>query len=231
MARLAVIPARAGSKRIPKKNIREFFGKPLIAWSIEQALKSSLFDSVVVSTDSTEIANIAKDWGAEVPFLRPITLSDDFTGTESVIFHALNWFEKLHALPDKICCINATAPFITADIIKQCLVTMETTNSDSAMTVASYPYPIWRALNKDKEGKLQFQWSEYEESRSQDLPEVFHDAGQCYWVNVESFMKHPRFITDSTVCLHLNRWEVQDIDTEEDWTMAERLFRLRELGS
>ena len=227
MHRLAVIPARSGSKRIPGKNIREFMGKPLIAWSIEQAHLSGLFDSIIVSTDSEQIGSVARKWGAEVPFIRPSVLSGDFTPTSEVILHALRWFEEFRVLPKMACCIYPTAPLLTVEVISSCLRVIEDANAHSALTVTDFSYPVWRALTKDDNGNVGFQWPQHEFSRSQDLPTLYHDAGQCYWINVESFMRNPRLVTDATVCCYVERWNAQDIDTEQDLVMAEKLFNLK----
>jgi N-acylneuraminate cytidylyltransferase len=226
MTRYALIPARGGSKRIPKKNIRNFCGKPLISWSIDTALKSKLFESVIVSTDDEEIALIAEELGAEVPFFRPQRLSTDYVGTSEVVDHFLGWCETERKLPEYLCCLYPTAPFISVETLTACFELLVEKNAHSSLMVTTFAYPVWRALRKDSNEMISFQWEDYRYSRSQDLPSLFHDAGQCYWLSVASFRENPQIFGNTTFGYRLPRWQAQDIDTLEDWEMAERLFSI-----
>jgi N-acylneuraminate cytidylyltransferase len=227
MMKLAVIPARGGSKRIPRKNIKEFCGKPIIAWSIQAALESRCFDRVIVSTDDKEIAEVARNNGAEVPFMRPPELSNDFTPTIPVISHAISWFRDNGISFKHVCCIYATAPFVAADDIKRGLEAVENcSHCDYALSITSYPYPIQRAVRITKEKRLAMLTPEYFNSRSQDLEEVYHDAGQFYWGITNAWVNENPFFTDKTVPIIVPRHRVQDIDTVEDWIRAELMFKV-----
>ena len=179
--KLCVIPARGGSKRIPKKNIRHFLGKPLIEYSIEIALESNLFDRVIVSTDDNEIANIAMDSGVEVPFLRPKELSDDFVTTNDVIKHAIQWFQNQGTTIEYACCVYATAPFLKVRYLKEGIEKLVSSNKSFAFTVTSFPFPIQRALRLTEDESVEAIWPENILKRSQDFEECYHDAGQFYW--------------------------------------------------
>lgn len=222
--KLAVIPARGGSKRIPRKNIKPFCGKPIIAWSIEAALRSGCFDEVVVSTDDGEIAEVSKRYGASVPFMRPPELADDHTGTGAVVAHAIEWFARNGMSPGLACCIYATAPFVTPDDLMRGLDVLESSGSDYAFAVASYAFPIQRAIRIDAAGRVEMFQPEHFATRSQDLEPAFHDAGQFYWGRASAWLAgKPVFSPDaSPVILPRNR--VQDIDTPEDWERAEGMF-------
>lgn len=224
--KLAVIPARGGSKRIPRKNIREFCGRPMLAWAIEAALKSGCFDQVIVSTDDVEIADISRRWGAEVPFLRPAELSDDHAGTIPVIAHATSWCQK-HALeaPDAVCCIYATAPFIRSVDLRQGLDVLLSNGCDYVFSITSFPFPIQRAVRIKKDGRVEMFHPEHFNSRSQDLEEAYHDAGQFYWGRAESWLEGRLIFNSDAIPIALPRNRVQDIDTEEDWQRAELMFR------
>ncbi|TWI72368.1 N-acylneuraminate cytidylyltransferase [Desulfobotulus alkaliphilus] len=226
---IAIIPARGGSKRIPGKNIRSFAGKPMIAYSIEAAILSGLFDRIIVSTDSPEIASTARKYGAEVPFLRPEKLSDDHTPTTPVLLHCLQHLEKKNTLPEYACCIYATAPLIQPCFIKKGYKTIKTRKVSSVFSVTSFTFPIFRALHITETGHLAMFWPEHELTRSNDLPEAFHDAGQFYWFDCRKFMKHPKIYTDDALPVILPRHLVQDIDTEEDWQRAEYLYKALQL--
>ena len=222
---LAVIPARGGSKRIPKKNIREFCGKPIIAWSIEAAIESGCFDRVIVSTDCAEIADVAKGYGAEVPFVRPEELSDDYVGTSDVVSHAIEYFAGHGFSYDYACCLYATAPFVTGQSLRRGFEQILAHRAAYAFTVTSFPYPIQRALKIQSTQRVEMFYPEYFEARSQDLEGAYHDAGQFYWGKKSAWLQaQPLFSLDS-VPVVLPRNQVQDIDTEEDWTLAEALFR------
>ncbi|WP_150303092.1 pseudaminic acid cytidylyltransferase [Pseudomonas saliphila] len=224
--RLAVIPARGGSKRIPRKNIKAFGGKPMIAWSIEAALDSGCFDQVIVSTDDAEIAQVAQQYGATVPFMRPADLSDDHTGTIPVIRHAIEWVDA-HCVDaaQQVCCLYATAPFVRAEDIRQGLAVLTDTGSDYAFSVTSYAFPIQRALRLTQEGRVNMFSPEYSNTRSQDLEEAYHDAGQFYWGQAEAWLQGKMIFAEGSAPVLLPRHRVQDIDTPEDWERAEWMFR------
>jgi N-acylneuraminate cytidylyltransferase len=220
--RIALIPARGGSKRIPRKNIRTFAGRPMIAHSIAAATKSGLFDRIVVSTDDEEIAGVARSFGAEVPFVRPPELSDDHTGTTHVVAHAIQALkcENLTA----VCCIYATAPFMRAEDIERGLELLESGSWQYVFAATSFAAPIYRSFLKNASGGLEMLFPEHFPTRSQDLPEALHDAGQFYWGRPEAWLSSARaFDRRSTVVL-LPRWRVHDIDSEEDWKRAELVF-------
>lgn len=221
--RLAVIPARGGSKRIPRKNVRPFHGKPIIAWSIEAARDSGCFDRIIVSTDDEEIARVAEGLGAEVPFVRPGDLSDDMAPTGVVIRHAVEWFEAAGTSVSECCCIYATAPFVSADAIRQGLDRLRENDADFAVSVTSFPFPIQRAC-RIRDGRLELFNPDLYLTRSQDLEEAFHDAGQFYWGRGEAWRALKPLFGARTVPVPLPRHLVQDIDTPEDWRRAERMF-------
>ncbi len=223
--RLAVIPARGGSKRIPRKNIRPFGGKPMIAWSIEAALQSGCFDQVVVSTDDAEIADVARAHGAAVPFMRPAELSDDHTGTIPVIRYAIEWFQRQGTAPEQVCCIYATAPFIRAEDIRKGLEILGTTDCEYAFSVTSYAFPIQRALRLTAEGRVEMLHPEHFNTRSQDLEEAYHDAGQFYWGRSSAWLAGKPIFSPAAAPVILPRHRVQDIDTSEDWERAEWMFK------
>jgi N-acylneuraminate cytidylyltransferase len=218
--KIAVIPARGGSKRIPRKNIKDFYGKPMIAWSIEAAQNSGLFDHIIVSTDDDEIADIAKQFGASVPFMRPIDLSDDYTGTIEVIAHATQWALDQNWVIDAVCCIYATAPFIQADDIQGAYEALKSGTWSYSFTVTDFPAPIFRSFKMNEQGGLEMFYPEHFETRSQDLPEALHDAGQFYWGKPEAWIKGKRIFDEHSKPFLIPRWRVQDIDTPEDWKRA-----------
>ena len=222
---VAIIPARGGSKRIPKKNIRLFAGKPIIAYSIEAANKTRLFNHIIVSTDSSEIADVAIEHGANVPFLRPPELSDDFTATAPVLLHALEWVRENLGKVDHICCIYPTAPFLSVGDLLKSYSLIRDKQTDSVFSVTTFSYPIFRALKIDDGGYLRMIWTEHINSRSQDLPESYHDAGMFYWLNANKFAEKKAVLTDNSIGYILPRYRVQDIDTEEDWKNAELMFK------
>jgi pseudaminic acid cytidylyltransferase len=228
--KLAVIPARGGSKRIPRKNIREFCGKPIIAYSIEAARLSNCFDRIIVSTDDTEIAAVAREWGAETPFIRPEELSNDFAGTIPVIKHAIEWFIENGPQPELVCCIYATAPFVTPQDLQRGLDTLRSSNSEYAFTVTSYPFPIQRAVKVTPSGRLAMFQPEHFKTRSQDLEEAFHDAGQFYWGRGEAFLRELPLFSEDAAPVMLPRHRVQDIDTLEDWYRAELMYKTLQQG-
>ena len=223
--RVAIIPARGGSKRIPRKNIKEFCGKPMIAWSIEAAKACGCFDRVLVSTDDQEIADIAQQWGAEVPFMRPPELSDDYTGTIPVIRHAIEWLQKNEGPVDYICCIYATAPFVTTQDLQQGLALISEGTIDYAFSVTSYAFPIQRAIKITQQDRIAMFNPEHFQTRSQDLEEAWHDAGQFYWGQVSAWLQEKPIFSEQAAPVKLPRHRVQDIDTPEDWVRAEWLFK------
>lgn len=229
--KLAVIPARGGSKRIPRKNIREFCGRPMIAWAIEAARESGCFERIIVSTDDAEIAQISCQWGAEVPFVRPAALSDDYTGTIPVVAHALNWHMQ-HAAekPEGVCCVYATAPFVRPEDLRQGLDALLRHGVDYAFSVTSFPFPIQRAVRIKANGRVEMFHPEHCNTRSQDLEEAYHDAGQFYWGRAEAWIDGRPIFNSEAIPVHLPRHRVQDIDTVEDWKRAELMFTaLRQL--
>lgn len=224
--KICVIPARGGSKRIPRKNIKPFCGKPMIGWSIEAAVQSGCFDCVVVSTDDTEIADVARQCGAEVPFMRPAHLSDDHTGTIPVIAHAIEWFIGRGSDIRKACCLYATAPFVRAQDLQAGLVELETQACDYAFSMTSYAFPIQRALQLTTAGRVRMFYPEHFNTRSQDLQEAYHDAGQFYWGSADAWLANRPIFSENSVPVLLPRHRVQDIDTQEDWERAELMFRV-----
>ena len=223
--KLAIIPARGGSTRIARKNIKLFCAKPMIAWSIEAALQSGCFDQVIVSTDDQEIAEVARQYGATVPFMRPAELSDDHTGTVPVIQHAIEWVNAQGQSVEQACCLYATAPFVSAEDINRGLDILNATQSDYAFSVTSYAFPIQRAIRLNGEGRVQMFNPEHFNTRSQDLEEAFHDAGQFYWGTADAWLKGRMIFGAGSVPVPLPRHRVQDIDTPEDWVRAEWLFK------
>lgn len=223
---MAIIPARGGSKRIPKKNIKLFHGKPLIAYSIQAALNSELFDEVIVSTDDEEIATVAKQYGAEVPFLRPKELSDDFTGTVDVVNHTVDYLESQGEDIEYICTIYATAPFLQSKYLKQGYEKLISSNAVNAFSATSMPFPIQRTFKLDENGRCEMFTPEHYMSRSQDLEEAYQDAGQFYWTSRtrQKQTQNKIVFSDISIPIILPRHLVQDIDTLEDWTRAEYMY-------
>jgi len=223
--RLAVIPARGGSKRIPRKNIKDFCGKPMIAWSIEAALDSRCFDTVIVSTDDVEIAEVAKRWGADVPFLRPDNLADDHTGTIPVVRHAIHWYQQQGQFPEQVCCIYATAPFVSSKDIRRGYEVLTGHDCEYTFSVTSYPFPIQRAVRITRGERIEMFEPEHFNTRSQDLEEAWHDAGQFYWGRARAWVDAKAIFTPDAMPVRLPRHRVQDIDTPEDWLRAELMFK------
>lgn len=221
---IAIIPARGGSKRIPRKNIKHFAGKPIIAYSINAAKKSNLFDKVIVSTDDLEIAEVAESCGAEIPFIRPEALSGDHTGTTPVIKHAINWFIDHNAPVDFACCIYATSPFIQSAYLMKGYSKLISSGKSYAFSVSSFTYPIQRAIRIAADGTVDPMYPENILVRSQDLEEAYHDAGQFYFGKVDAWMNDVVAFSSASLPIVLPRYLVQDIDTEEDWTRAELMY-------
>ncbi len=226
---VAIIPARGGSTRIPDKNVRPFLGKPMIFYSIAAAKASEVFDMIIVSTDSKKIAKVAEENGAEVPFMRPKELSDDYTPTAPVILHALQWLRDHKKPAQYACCIYATAPFVRPEFIKRGYEILVESGVSSVFSVTSFHFPIFRALRITEKGNIEMFWPEYELTRHQDLPEAYHDAGQFYWLRVEFFLKNERLYSSDAMPVILPRYLVQDIDTQQDWETAERMFKALQL--
>lgn len=218
---LCIIPARGGSKRIPKKNIKDFLGKPIIAYSIEVALKSNLFDRVMVSTDDEEIVKVAEEYGAEVPFLRSSENADDYATTVDVVKEVLDSFKNRGDKFENICILYPTAPFVSINRLNEGFNKLK--SYQACIPVVAFEYPVWRAF-KLKGKKLSYQWPEHEKSRSQDLQPLYHDAGQWYWIKINAIKNS--LVPDETAPIILDASEVQDIDIETDWKMAELKFKV-----
>jgi len=222
---ICVIPARGGSKRIARKNIKEFNGKPIIAYSIEAALKSNCFDRVIVSTDDAEITEVAKKYGAQVPFVRPDELSNDYAGTIPVIKHAIKWLEENNNFIENVCCLYATAPFIQSQTISKALQQLQKTKADYCFSVTSFSFPIQRAIKITDKDRVEMFYLEHFNTRSQDLEESYHDAGQFYWGKSKTFKDEVSFFSEAATPYILPRYLVQDIDTKEDWIRAEAMYK------
>lgn len=221
---MAIIPARGGSKRIPRKNIMEFAGRPMISYAISAAKSSQLFERVVVSTDDVEIASVARGLGAEVPFMRSPELADDHTPTVPVIAHAIQQCEALGWTADEVCCIYPAVPFLRTEDMRGALELLGSTGSDYSFPVVEFPSAVQRALTRNAEGKLAPMFPQHELTRTQDLPKAFHDAGQFYWGRKASWLANPR-IHSSGAGYVIPNWRVVDIDTPEDWRRAEIIHR------
>lgn len=224
MKNLAIIPARGGSKRIPRKNIKEFLGKPIIVYSIETALKSELFDEVMVSTDDEEIAEVSKEYGAKVPFMRSDENADDYATTVDVLLEVLTEYGKRDFDFDQVCCLYPTAPFVTEEDLKKGLKLLG--KATSSIPVVEFEFPVQRAFKKDKEHSINFAWPKHEKNRSQDLETYFHDAGQWYWIRTDELIKQETLVTSNCKAVVKSKMVVQDIDTKEDWKLAELKFSL-----
>ena len=221
---IAVIPARGGSKRIPRKNIKPFCGKPMIVYSIEAAIRAGIFDEIIVSTDDEEIADVAKNAGASVPFMRPKELSDDYTATGAVVEHAIKFLQARGDRIKFVCTIYATAPLIDEFYIKLGLEKLRASNAKNAFSCTSMPFPIWRTFKIAKDGRCEMFWRENFDKRSQDLEEAYQDAGQFYWTNLDAPSSDEIFFGRDSIAIVLPRHLVQDIDTPQDWIRAEFLY-------
>lgn len=222
--KIAVIPARGGSKRIPRKNIKTFCGRPMIAWAIGAAKASGLFDHIIVSTDDDEIATVAGSWGAETPFMRPEALADDLTPTVPVIAHAVQSCMDLGWAVDYACCIYPCAPLLQAADLVAALDMLQDHDADFVYPVTEYAHPIQRAMRRLPGGQMQFFNREYEMTRTQDLETTYHDAGQFYWGKATAWLAHKNMHTDG-LGMPVPNWRVVDIDSADDWARAEHLFR------
>jgi N-acylneuraminate cytidylyltransferase len=222
---IAIIPARGGSKRIPRKNVRSFCGHPMVAWPIAAALESGVFDKVIVSTDDVEIAGIACDLGVEVPFMRPVHLADDHAGTIPVISHATTWARAQGWDIEAVCCIYPTAPMIAPLDLVEGLELLRAGSWDFVFTATDFPSPIYRAFVQAADDGVEMIFPDHFNTRSQDLPRALHDAAQFYWGRPDAWLTARRLFGPRSTTLLIPRWRVQDIDTPEDWVRAEGLFR------
>jgi pseudaminic acid cytidylyltransferase len=225
MRSLCVIPARGGSKRIPGKNIRDFCGKPIIAWSIEAARKAACFERIIVSTDDEDVAQVATEWGADVPFVRPSELADDITGTSPVVAHAVETLEQNDGPYDAACCIYATAPFIRLQDIATGLQRIES-GWAFAFPVTDFSAPIFRSFRVLPDGGVEMNFPDHFSIRSQDFETAYHDAGQFYWGTTTAWKTEKVLFGPHSAAIPIPRRYVQDIDTEEDWIIAERMFQI-----
>lgn len=223
---IAIIPARGGSKRIPRKNIKLFLGKPIIAYSIEEAIKSNLFDEVMVSTDDQEIAEIAKQYGAKVPFLRTAKNANDFASTVDVIIEVIDSYKSQNISFDNICCIYPTAPFVSIQKLRKSLELLENKGLDTVFPVIQYSFPVQRAMRVFEENLIRMIEPEHMSTRSQDLEPTYHDSGQFYWLKTDRILVHKKLWTDRTGFIEINELEAQDIDTETDWKIAELKYKM-----
>lgn len=226
MTNVAIIPARGGSKRIPGKNIKDFCGKPMIAYSIEAALASKLFDRVIVSTDSEEIAEVARKYGAEIPFTRSAELSTDCADCVDVVLDTIKQLRLAGFNYEYACCLYATAPFIEPDYLKKGLRQLEESDALMAFAVTSFEFPILRGFKINSQGCIEMFWPEYENARSQELPESYHDAGQFYWFRTDKFIEAGRAAFPGAIPVILPRYLVQDVDSLEDWEYAEIKYKI-----
>lgn len=225
MKKIAIITARGGSKRIPGKNIKEFCGKPILAYSIEAALQSGIFDTVMVSTDSEEIAEVARTYGAEVPFYRSEETSGDFATTNDVLLEVLHEYEKRGEYFELGCCIYPTAPFVTAEKLKSGVDALLESDADTLIPVVAFSYPLQRAMVVE-DGRLVFKYPEYLDSRSQDLQPHYHDVGQFYLFRTEAFKQNKKLMLGNILPMVISEMEVQDIDNQTDWEIAEMKYRV-----
>lgn len=225
MRKIAIITARGGSKRIPGKNIKEFCGKPILAYSIEAAVASGIFDTVMVSTDDEKIAQIAKNYGAQVPFYRSEKTSNDYATTNDVLLEVLEEYEKRGDVYDLGCCIYPTAPFITAERLKEAVEQLEKSSADTLIPVVGFSYPPQRAMVIEND-RLVFKYPQYIDSRSQDLEKHFHDVGQFYVFKTEAFKRNRKLMLGDILPFVISEMEVQDIDTSTDWEIAEMKYRM-----
>ena len=223
---LAIIPARGGSKRIPHKNIKPFLGRPIIAYSIEAALGSGLFEEVMVSTDDVEIAEIARQEGASVPFLRSTENANDYATLADVLVEVVNAYKGRGDEFDLICCLLPTAPLISSEDVRSAYDQLVMSTFDSICPVVAFSYPILRSLSIDEKGNLNMNWPEYRFSRSQDLRPAYHDSGTFYWIKTSSLLKDKKLLSENGTAIVLDEFRVQDIDTDTDWALAEMKYKL-----
>jgi len=222
---IAIIPARGGSKRIPRKNIKDFLGKPIIAYSISAALESGLFDEVMVSTDDVEIAKIALKYGAKVPFFRCEDNANDYAGLTDVVIEVIDEYQKQNQKFDNVCCLLATAPFVNAKHLVDSFNKLENSTFDTLFPVVKYAFPIQRAMQFEDEN-IKMIWNENMSKRSQDLKPSYHDAGLFYWAKTKIIIEQNKLWTDNTTAIEISEQTAQDIDTLEDWAIAELKYKL-----
>jgi pseudaminic acid cytidylyltransferase len=230
MSSIAIITARGGSKRIPRKNIRQFFGKPIIAYSIEAAIGSGIFDEVMVSTDDPEIAEVARRYGASVPFMRSEKNSDDTSSTVDVLTEVIRAYQNAGQSFDYACCLYPTAPFVTAEHLKTAFEMLVGSDADTVLPVAAFSFPIQKSFKRDTHGRVSFTWQEYSNYHSQDLPKAYHDSGQFYFFRTKNFLENQKLFTDNTLGMEIPETQVQDINDEEDWRLAEIKFNYLNTG-
>jgi pseudaminic acid cytidylyltransferase len=221
---IAIIPARGGSKRIPRKNIKRFDGKPVMAQAIATARATGLFEHIIVSTDDEEIAAIGREWGAETPFIRPADLATDYTATVPVISHGIQACQDLGWVLEYVCCIYPAVPFLQVDDLRGALALLMEKGVDYCFPVTEFPSPIQRALRRSGDGAMQPFYPQFESTRTQDLELAFHDAGQFYWGKAEAWLQNSKILS-SGVGYVIPNWRVVDIDTPEDWLRAEMMFK------
>lgn len=226
MANLVIIPARGGSKRIPKKNIKDFNGRPIISYVIQTVKQTNLFDEIMVSTDDTSIARVAKQYGATVPFFRSDKNADDFATLTDVLIEVIQQYKSQGKVFENVCCILPTAALVTTKKIKEGYEILQKSNFASVVPVIKYAYPIQRALKIDK-GFLGLRELEHINTRSQDLEDHYHDSGQFYWLNIDTFLKEKKVFMSNTGHLELKEYEAQDVDTPEDWKMLELKYNFK----
>lgn len=225
MHNLAIIPARGGSKRIPHKNIKFFLGKPIIAYSIEVALESNLFEEVIVSTDDDKIAQIAKQYGAKVPFMRSNLNSNDNATTMDALNEVISWYKNnIGKIFESVCCIYPTAPLVKVDYLHRGYNILIRENLASVFPIVPFSYPVWRGLKKNKEGRIEFVWPEFQNCRTQEFETIYHDAGQWYWFNPQKITNS--LFTENSGSIIFNEEDVQDIDNIVDWKLAEMKYKL-----
>lgn len=225
MLNLCVIPARGGSKRIPRKNIKDFCGKPIIAYSIEAAINSGLFSDIIVSTDDTEIADVSTKYGASVPFFRDKSLADDFTGTTPVVANAIKEMQKLGKNYDYICCIYATAPFLNPSFLKDAYNKLISSNKQFAFSICEFNAPVFRSFQKLQDESVEMFWNENFNKRSQDLPKAYFDAAQFYFGRPDAFLNNLQIFATHSIGIEIPREYVQDIDNLNDWICAEAMYK------
>ncbi len=223
---LCIIPARGGSKRIPRKNIKEFLGKPIIAYSIEAAIKSKLFDEIMVSTDDEEIAGIAKQYGAKVPFMRSRENANDFATLADVLIEVVDQYKSIGKTFKNVCCVLPTAPLTSHNQIKGAFTKLIDENLESILPIVEFSYPILRALEFDENKRLKMIWPEHLKTRSQDLKPAYHDSGSFYWVKTDALLDQKTLFCKNGSAIVLPETEVQDIDNETDWKLAELKYKL-----
>lgn len=226
MEKIAIIPARGGSKRIPRKNIKDFCGMPIISYSIKAAIESGLFNEVMVSTDDEQIAEVARKYGANVPFLRSKKNADDYATTADVLEEVLREYRVQGSFFAWMCCIYPTAPFITAEKLESAFKLLVQKNANAVIPVVQFSFPPQRCFII-KKGSIVFKWPEYALKRSQDLEPFYHDAGQYYFLKTSMFEKCKMLVPENTIPIFCNEIDVQDIDNLEDWEVAEFKYKMK----